>query len=54
MSGLSTALSEITLVLFTTLAPSGTVAYVLMNLPIVFGRARGADHDRLDKLSYCP
>ncbi len=54
MSGLSTALSEITLVLFTTLAPSGTVAYVLMNLPIVFGRARGADHDRLDKLSCLP
>lgn len=54
MSGLATALSEITLVLFTTLAPSGTVAYVLMNLPVVFGWARGADHDRLDRFSCLP
>ena len=31
MDGFSVALSEITLVLFTTLAPSGAVAYLLMS-----------------------
>ena len=30
MDGFSVALSEITLVLFTTLAPSGAVAYLFM------------------------
>ena len=35
MDGFSVALSEITLVLFTTLAPSGAVAYLLMSLPAV-------------------
>ena len=30
MTGFATALNEITLVLFTTLAPSGAVAYVIM------------------------
>lgn len=37
MTGLDTALGEITLVLFTTLAPSGVVAFILMGLPIVRG-----------------
>ena len=32
--GFATAFSEITLVLFTTLAPSGAVAYALMSFPI--------------------
>lgn len=35
MDGFAIALSEITLVLFTTLAPSGAVAYLLMSLPLV-------------------
>ena len=33
VTGLDTALGEITLVLFTTLAPSGVVAFILMGLP---------------------
>ena len=40
VTGFDTALSEITLVLFTTLAPSGVVAFILMGLPIL---ARGTD-----------
>ena len=39
MGGFATALGEITLVLFTTLAPSGVIALALMGLPIVAGRA---------------
>lgn len=35
MDGLATALNEITLVLFTTLAPAGAMAYVLMALPLI-------------------
>lgn len=35
MSGLHTALQEITLVLFTTLAPSGAIAFVLSSLPLL-------------------
>lgn len=35
---LSGALNEVTLVLFTTLAPSGALAFVLMSLPIIFDR----------------
>ncbi len=34
LSGMGTALGEITLVLFTTLAPSGVVAFILMGLPL--------------------
>ena len=34
---LSGALSEATLVLFTTLAPSGAMAFVFMSIPLVFG-----------------
>lgn len=34
-NGLATALGEITLVLFTTLAPSGVMAYVLMAIPYI-------------------
>lgn len=35
--GLQTALREITLVFFTTLAPSGAIAFTLMALPLIFG-----------------
>lgn len=38
MDGFATALNEITLVLFTTLAPAGAMAYALMVLPLI---ARG-------------
>lgn len=36
--GLQTAFREITLVFFTTLAPSGALAFVLMALPLIFGK----------------
>ena len=39
ISGFDTALGEITLVLFTTLAPSGVVAFICMGLPVL---GRGA------------
>ena len=54
MDGFATAFGEITLVLFTTLAPSGAVAYLLMNLPVLFGRVDGALRQRLDRLSCLP
>lgn len=43
-TGFATAFSEITLVLFTTLAPSGAVAYVLMSFPIIRGRLSDDEH----------
>ena len=42
---ISTALNEITLVLFTTLAPSGAVAYVIMGMAAL--RAQGDERKRL-------
>ena len=35
-SGIDIALSEITLVMFTTLAPAGVIAFILMGLPVVW------------------
>ena len=43
-TGFATAFSEITLVLFTTLAPSGAVAYALMSFPIIYGRLSDDAH----------
>lgn len=43
-TGFATAFSEITLVLFTTLAPSGAVAYALMSFPIICGRLSDDAH----------
>lgn len=43
-TGFATAFSEITLVLFTTLAPSGAVAYALMSFPIIRGRLSDDAH----------
>lgn len=43
-TGFTTAFSEITLVLFTTLAPSGAVAYALMSFPIIRRRLSDDDH----------
>lgn len=54
MNGFATAFSEITLVLFTTLAPSGAVAYLLMNLPVLCGFAQGEARQRLDRFSCLP
>ena len=54
MDGFSVALSEITLVLFTTLAPSGAVAYLLMSLPVLSGRATGDTARRLNQLTCLP
>lgn len=54
MNGFAIAFSEITLVLFTTLAPAGAVGYALMMLPILRGRVDDAQHRRLDRLSCLP
>lgn len=54
MDGFSVALSEITLVLFTTLAPSGAVAYLLMSLPVLSGRVTGDAARRLNQLTCLP
>lgn len=54
MNGLSTAINEITLVLFTTLAPSGACAYVLMNLPVLFGNISEDIRHRLNRFSCLP
>lgn len=53
-SGFAAAFSEITLVLFTTLAPSGAVAYALMSLPIVKGGLADDVHRRIDKALAIP
>ena len=47
ISGFDTALGEITLVLFTTLAPSGVVAFICMGLPALAGGASDALRQRL-------
>lgn len=48
VSGIDTALGEITLVLFTTLAPSGVVAFAIMGLFIVRGGLSDEAHRRID------
>lgn len=48
ISGIDTALGEITLVLFTTLAPSGVVAFALMGFPIVRGGLSDEAHRCID------
>ena len=52
MTGFETALNEITLVLFTTLAPSGIVAYALLALTLL--RADGERAKRLNALLLMP
>lgn len=54
MTGFATAFGEITLVLFTTLAPSGAAAYLIMGLPVLAGRATGEDARRLNRLTCLP
>ena len=53
-TGFATAFSEITLVLFTTLAPSGAVAYALMSFPIIRERLSDDAHRRIDKALCIP
>lgn len=53
-TGFATAFSKITLVLFTTLAPSGAVAYALMSFPIIRGRLSDDAHRRIDKALCIP
>lgn len=52
--GLSTALSEITLVLFTTLAPSGAFAICALALLLMLAPMDAAQRRRLDKFMYIP
>ncbi|OUO87600.1 DMSO reductase [Gordonibacter sp. An230] len=47
-SGLDTALGEITLVLFTTLAPSGAAAFIFMGLPVL---SRGTSEEMRQRLN---
>lgn len=54
MDGFSLAFGEITLVLFTTLAPSGAVAYLIMGLPVLVGRAQDEAARRLNRWSCLP
>lgn len=56
MDGFATAFGEITLVLFTTLAPAGALAYGLMALPLVVwgARMRAQVRRRLDQLLCIP
>lgn len=48
ISGIDTALGEITLVLFTTLAPSGVVAFICMALPVLMPGTDAAMRQRLN------
>ena len=48
MAGLATALDEVTLVLFTTLAPSGAAAFICMGLPVL---ARGTSEAMRQRLN---
>lgn len=48
ISGIDTALGEITLVLFTTLAPSGVVAFICMALPVLARTTDEAMRQRLN------
>lgn len=54
ISGFDTALGEITLVLFTTLAPSGAVALIVLACLLLAGRVSGEDRVRVDKFLCVP
>lgn len=53
-SGFETALGEITLVLFTTLAPSGAFAFMIMAGVLACGKLDGALRRRIDKFLCIP
>ena len=52
--GLENALSEITLVLFTTLAPSGVVACIIVGVHLLFSRSPADQHVLLSKFLAIP
>ena len=52
--GFETAWGELTLVLFTTLAPAGTLAFIIMTMPILLGRVDGGLRARLEKCLSIP
>ena len=54
MYGFAFAVNEISLVLFTTLAPSGALAFVLMAIPLFKGGIDGDARGRLSKLLCIP
>lgn len=54
ITGFDTALGEITLVLFTTLAPSGVVALMFMGLPIVRGGLPEQSRCRINQCLWIP
>ena len=54
ITGFDTALGEITLVLFTTLAPSGAVALMLMGVPIVRGVLSTRSAYRINQCLWIP
>ena len=54
ISGLETALGEITLVLFTTLAPSGTIAFIVMSLVLLFEPLEDAVRRRINQFLCIP
>lgn len=54
VTGLDNALGEITLVLFTTLAPSGVMAFILMGLPLVRGGLDADVRQRIERFLSIP
>lgn len=52
--GTATALNEITLVLFTTLAPSGVLGLILMGLPVLLGFATAQQRQAIDRFTCIP
>lgn len=54
MGGFSTAISELSLVVFSTLLPSGALAVLCMGLLIVMGRVDEAQHVRIDQMMGLP
>ena len=54
VAGVDMAISEITLVLFTTFAPSGTIAFLFMGAMSYCSRADDALRRRIDRFLYVP
>lgn len=54
ISGVNTALGEITLVLFTTLAPSGVVAFMLMGIPLLTHSLESGARARINQFLSIP
>ena len=52
--GIQLAFNEMSLVVFTTLAPSGVVALMLMGMPLLFGKVSGARAQRIDRFTGIP